>query len=325
MRFQIEKRSPVAVHTQIKERIKIALSLGELRPGDTLPSIRDLESELGIGRAIIRRVYLELAEQGLLDIKRGRRITVSGSVVPVANNGELRRKLDEMVEEVLNRLTQSSLNEVSFVRYLLVKVLDQARSQYRLLYVDRSRTVASKSAAQIAKAWQLPIHGTSLDELPRLLKQHGNCVRDILTSYYRLDQVLALVRESDFSQTSKVIPVQWVFSNKMTRRIRLLNSGSKVLLLPDPEEYLQNGKAFADAYHEAFRSLQIRFVVRPATNEGVVIAALNSPEYDLVVVSNAVWEQLPEKICRSAKLLRPSFEFNKSSLEEARCRAGILR
>lgn len=61
------------MQAQIKERIKIGLALGELRPGATLPSIRDLEQQLGAGRAIIRNAYLDLQESGILDMKHGRR------------------------------------------------------------------------------------------------------------------------------------------------------------------------------------------------------------------------------------------------------------
>jgi GntR family transcriptional regulator len=55
LKFVIQRDSSIPVHSQIKERIKTALLFGELRPGDVLPSIRDLERELGVSRAIVRR------------------------------------------------------------------------------------------------------------------------------------------------------------------------------------------------------------------------------------------------------------------------------
>jgi DNA-binding transcriptional regulator YhcF (GntR family) len=53
--FIYQENSPISANVQIKEQIKIALLLGNLRPGEMLPSIRDLEKELGINRNVIRK------------------------------------------------------------------------------------------------------------------------------------------------------------------------------------------------------------------------------------------------------------------------------
>jgi GntR family transcriptional regulator len=325
MKFQIEKDSPVPVHTQIKERIKIALTFGELRPGDVLPSIRDLEAKIGVGRAVIRRAYLDLQEQGLLEISHGRRVSISESVAPPSMNGNLQDNLDRLVKDVLQQLRKMDLNEISFARYLLSRVLDQDRAKYGLLYVDKSMSMASRSAGQIARAWQVPVSAASMEELPELLKSNRGCIRHLLTSYYRFDQLQVLVNEACGRTSTKVVPVRFVFSQEMTERISSLTKGSTVLLLNDAEDFRRNGQAFADAYHEAFRKTGVRFVVKPATSNSTVKEATQSEDSALVVVSNVVWDRLPENLRKSAKLTRPTFDFDGASLEEARYKVGILQ
>ena len=57
MRFLVDQVSRSSIHLQIKDQILYAISAGELRPGDPLPSIRVLEAEPGLNRNTIRRAY----------------------------------------------------------------------------------------------------------------------------------------------------------------------------------------------------------------------------------------------------------------------------
>jgi GntR family transcriptional regulator len=76
--FIYQENSPISANVQIKEQIKIALLLGNLRPGEMLPSIRDLEKELGINRNVIGKAYQELEEDGILKMIQGVGVRVSG-------------------------------------------------------------------------------------------------------------------------------------------------------------------------------------------------------------------------------------------------------
>src|SRR5690242_21960831 len=97
MKFVIQQDSSVPLHAQIKERIKTALAFGELRPGDTLPSIPDLEQQLGIGRAIVRRAYLELQDCGIRDIRHGRRGGIN-ETLQIRADGDMPRQPQSLAE-----------------------------------------------------------------------------------------------------------------------------------------------------------------------------------------------------------------------------------
>jgi DNA-binding transcriptional regulator YhcF (GntR family) len=311
------------VGTQIKERIRIGLMLGELKAGDVLPSIRDFELETGTGRAIIRRAYLDLQKQGILEIRHGRRVSISDSVTSTAHDKGLREKLEKFTHETLRKAAQLQLNEVSFARYLLSRAMEQGRESNQLIYADRSKRVAQATAASIGGFWDLPVGAASFHELPDLLRGHSECPQKIITSYYRLDEVLKLVKKHGRERAIGVVPTAWAMSEEMKTKIMKLPPGSKVLLVAEKDDYERNGQTFADLYERDFPGLS--FAVVPMKNQQTLEAAVTSPKFAMVIPSNAIWDHLPETFLRNKKLMNPVFEITKPALEEARIKVGILQ
>jgi DNA-binding FadR family transcriptional regulator len=59
-------------HRVVADAIRNRLALGEIRPGDRLPSERALAERLGVGRMTVRQALHDLAAEGLLVTRRGR-------------------------------------------------------------------------------------------------------------------------------------------------------------------------------------------------------------------------------------------------------------
>jgi GntR family transcriptional regulator len=103
-RLQIDVESPVAVYRQIVDGLRASLVEGELRPGETLPSVRRLAIELGITFNTVALAYRELAEEGWLDLRHGRRVTVVERTARAGASRErmetFRRRLRELTAEM---------------------------------------------------------------------------------------------------------------------------------------------------------------------------------------------------------------------------------
>src|SRR2546427_9234294 len=99
MDLTIDKHSPLPTYAQIQEQIKLALLLGRLRPGDTLPSIRDVEKQLGISRNLVRKAYLELQSSGILNLRHGKGVLVEKDL-QYSENVDVNRKCDAVSREV---------------------------------------------------------------------------------------------------------------------------------------------------------------------------------------------------------------------------------
>jgi DNA-binding transcriptional regulator YhcF (GntR family) len=67
----VDPRSPTPLYAQIASRLRVAIASGELRPGDGLPSVRQLAGRLRINPATVVQAYRELEVEGLVNTKHG--------------------------------------------------------------------------------------------------------------------------------------------------------------------------------------------------------------------------------------------------------------
>jgi GntR family transcriptional regulator len=75
---EIDLTSPVALHEQVAAALRRAIADGEARPGDRLPPARDLAAVLGVNANTVFRALRTLRDEGLLEFRRGRGVTVTG-------------------------------------------------------------------------------------------------------------------------------------------------------------------------------------------------------------------------------------------------------
>ena len=72
----VDPNAPEPPYEQIRAGVVARIEGGELRPGDRLPTVRQLAQDLGVAANTVARAYRELEETGHIDT-RGR----SGSFV----------------------------------------------------------------------------------------------------------------------------------------------------------------------------------------------------------------------------------------------------
>jgi DNA-binding transcriptional regulator YhcF (GntR family) len=71
MSFGLDRSLPVPLGVQLRGRIKYGIACGELRPGERLPSVRELAAQIGIAPMTVAAVYRELQEAELLEARGG--------------------------------------------------------------------------------------------------------------------------------------------------------------------------------------------------------------------------------------------------------------
>lgn len=91
--LRIDQSSAEPPFAQLRQQVLAQIASGELAPGDRLPAVRQLASDLGIAPNTAARAYRELEDDGILE-GRGRtgtfvRATVSaGKVSPTATSAK---------------------------------------------------------------------------------------------------------------------------------------------------------------------------------------------------------------------------------------------
>ena len=70
--FTIDNMSSIPVYEQIVRQFQGRILSGEMKPGDPLPSVRELSDQLGVNHNTIQKAYKELDYQGLTAAVPGR-------------------------------------------------------------------------------------------------------------------------------------------------------------------------------------------------------------------------------------------------------------
>src|SRR3954469_7860344 len=69
--FHLEARSGVPTYLQLVQQVRQAIRFGVLRPGDQLPTVKEVVSRLAINPNTVLRAYRELDLEGLAEGRRG--------------------------------------------------------------------------------------------------------------------------------------------------------------------------------------------------------------------------------------------------------------
>jgi GntR family transcriptional regulator len=78
MHVAIDRTEPTELYLQVAAEIRRAISDGEATPGERLPPARDLAAVLEVNTNTVLRALRLLRDDGLLEFRRGRGITVVG-------------------------------------------------------------------------------------------------------------------------------------------------------------------------------------------------------------------------------------------------------
>ncbi len=84
------------LHEQAAGAIRGAVVAGEVEPGDRLPPARDLASALGINANTVLRALRQLRDEGMLEFRRGRGVSVLRT--PQARTA-LRERAQQLLDE----------------------------------------------------------------------------------------------------------------------------------------------------------------------------------------------------------------------------------
>lgn len=69
--FAINVSDAAPIWRQIEEGMRRMIALGSLRPGDAVPSVRDLARDLRVNPNTVARAYQRLTDSGVFAVKRG--------------------------------------------------------------------------------------------------------------------------------------------------------------------------------------------------------------------------------------------------------------
>ena len=98
------------IYRQLKERVVAMLLDGVLKPGDALPSVRQVAAEYQLNPITVSRAYQELADEAIVEKRRGLGMYVTEGASEKLLNSERERFLHEEWPLVLERIQRLGLS-----------------------------------------------------------------------------------------------------------------------------------------------------------------------------------------------------------------------
>jgi GntR family transcriptional regulator len=107
----VDRDEDVDLHEQVAAEIRRAIAEDEAQPGERLPPAKDLAAVIGVNKNTVLRALRTLRDEGLLEFRRGRGITVAAT----REHGEIVKRANELV--ILAR-------ELGYRREELVRIIE---------------------------------------------------------------------------------------------------------------------------------------------------------------------------------------------------------
>jgi GntR family transcriptional regulator len=136
----LNKNTPIPLYFQLKECIKEKIETGELKPGDLLPSERELSQVHQISRPTVRQALRELVNEGLLYREKGKGTYVAEPKISYGFIQTLTTFYDDMKEKGYIPRTRVVNLEVINVRKTIANKLEIEENE-EVIYINRIRSI----------------------------------------------------------------------------------------------------------------------------------------------------------------------------------------
>jgi GntR family transcriptional regulator len=94
LNVKVDRGDPSDLYEQVSGEIRRAIDEGEAKPGERLPPAKDLAAVLAVNTNTVLRALRVLCNEGLLEFRRGRGISVAGT----PERGAVVQRAKELVE-----------------------------------------------------------------------------------------------------------------------------------------------------------------------------------------------------------------------------------
>ncbi len=109
MFFTIDPSNGLAIYEQVVRQVHFAVAAEVVKPGEIVPSVREVARELAINPNTVARAYRQLQDDGVLESVRGTGLAVASGAPPRCRKERL-KMLRTRLQQVLQEAKQSRLD-----------------------------------------------------------------------------------------------------------------------------------------------------------------------------------------------------------------------
>jgi GntR family transcriptional regulator len=122
--FALDAKDPTPLYAQLERAVCAAIATGRLRPGERLPTVRQLAVELRINANTVARVYAALERAGVVETCRGVGTFVCDRRSNAAAHPDGRRQLARLADRYLGEAVALGFSAEEAIDLLKTRVQD---------------------------------------------------------------------------------------------------------------------------------------------------------------------------------------------------------
>ncbi|WP_018663301.1 GntR family transcriptional regulator [Heyndrickxia acidiproducens] len=114
MFITIDLESDIPIYQQLRNSIVEGIAAKQLAPGDPLPSVRAMASDLGVNMHTVNKAYQILKQEGFILIHRQKGVVIQPGALPRADEA-YRKDLNNRLRPLISEAICRGLNEKEFL------------------------------------------------------------------------------------------------------------------------------------------------------------------------------------------------------------------
>jgi GntR family transcriptional regulator len=189
MDLQIDQKSHIPVHLQLKEQIKHLILTGTFEVGSRLPSIRALAGFLQVNRNTVARVISDLEREGFVESRRGSGVYV---IEPPVDEEELKRH--EVLERVMDLAAAQGVSVEELGYALLARAGVEPQEKTQILFVECTTPELDQFSADLEDQLPVEVEKVLIEDLPaRMSSEEEPPWRMAVTTFFHVHEVQELM------------------------------------------------------------------------------------------------------------------------------------
>lgn len=163
--IMIDQNSPVPTYRQIIKQITTLIHENKLKPGDRLPTERELASQLQIARGTVKKAYELLAAEGIIETTQGRGTFISSrqDIIPTGRKEIALKMIDNLLDEL--RKLNFSYQEIKTFLDLAIIQRQERLEDFNVAMIDCNPESLAIFERQLTFLKQVRVARYLLDEI----------------------------------------------------------------------------------------------------------------------------------------------------------------
>jgi DNA-binding transcriptional regulator YhcF (GntR family) len=231
MEIRIDRTSELPIRQQLAEQMVFLIVTDRLKPGEPLPSVRELARRLKIHHNTVSEAYRELVRRGWVERKRGARLCVPPSTDLAANPNV--RNLDQLIN-----ITIRVARDLGYsLQALRERVRDRLLAQPpdHILIVENDDGLRRIMCSEVQRALSWPVHSCTRQELAA---NPGLAIGALAIAQSHATEIADALLPKERS----VLPVRFSSADEHIRRVRSLGQPSTIFIVSTSSRFLQTAR-----------------------------------------------------------------------------------